>query len=174
MVKKKGKFLTFIFSMLPGAGHMYMGFMKIGLSFMSMFFFLIFLSSWIGIGELLFILPLIWFYSVFDCANKASLNDNELLLLEDKYLFSIDKLVTLDKNIFEKRRLVIGIVLLFLGIYLVSDNILNILHPYISTEFGSVIRNFMRKAPQIIIGVAIVTLGVKLIMGKKKEREIDA
>ncbi|GAA0076078.1 hypothetical protein UT300005_04560 [Clostridium sp. CTA-5] len=174
MVKRKGKFLTFIFSMLPGAGHMYMGFMKIGLSFMSMFFFLIFLSSWIGIGELLFILPLIWFYSVFDCANKASLNDNELLLVEDKYLFSIDKLVTLDKNIFEKRRLVIGIVLLFLGIYLVTNNIMNVLERYIPYEIYGVIYYSIKQVPQVIIGIAIVALGVKLIMGKKKEREIDA
>lgn len=49
--------------MLPGAGHMYMGFMNMGVSFMSVFFFVIFLSTWLDIGPLLFILPLIWFYS---------------------------------------------------------------------------------------------------------------
>lgn len=174
MVKRKGKFLTFIFSMLPGAGHMYMGFMKIGLSFMSMFFFLIFLSSWIGIGELLFILPLIWFYSVFDCANKASLNDNELLLVEDKYLFSIDKFVKLDKDILEKRRVFTGILLLFLGIYLVANNIMHVLERYIPYEIYGVIYYSIKQVPQVIIGVAIVALGVKLIMGKKREREIDA
>ncbi len=30
MINKKSKFLTFVFSMLPGAGHMYMGFMNMG------------------------------------------------------------------------------------------------------------------------------------------------
>ena len=45
MKKEKSKFLTFCFSLLPGAGHMYMGFMKMGLSLMAAFFFLIFLSS---------------------------------------------------------------------------------------------------------------------------------
>lgn len=59
MIKRKSRFLTFVFSMLPGAGHMYMGFMKIGVSFMSVFFFLIFLSSWLNIGPLLYIAPLI-------------------------------------------------------------------------------------------------------------------
>ena len=171
MIKKKSRFLTFVFSMLPGAGHMYLGFMKTGVSFMSMFFFLIFLSSWLDIGPLLFVLPLIWFYSFFDCANRASLDDDKFLLLEDKYLFSIDKLVKLDKNIFEKRRLAGGVLLLFLGVYLVADNIMHILEPYIPHEFYYTIYDLLRQAPKLIIGVLIVAFGVRLIIGKKRESE---
>ncbi|MDR3595882.1 hypothetical protein [Clostridium sp.] len=174
MIKKKSKFLTLVFSMLPGAGHMYMGFMKIGVSFMSVFFFLIFLSSWLDIGQLLFIVPLIWFYSFFDCANRMSIEDDKLLLLEDKYLFSLDKLVKLDKDVFAKRRLATGVLLLFLGIYLVSGNIIRFLQPYISDRLYSTIHDLMRQAPQIIIGVAIVALGLKLIKGKKMESDMDA
>lgn len=173
MIRKKSRFLTFVFSMLPGAGHMYIGFMKIGVSFMSMFFFFIFLSSWLSIGPLLFILPLIWFYSFFDCANRSSLDDEQLLLLEDKYLFSLDKLVKLDKNIFEKRRLAVGVLLLLLGVYLVANNILDVLERYIPYEIYSIIYYSMRQAPQVIIGVAIVAIGARLIMGKKRESERD-
>ncbi|BCZ45052.1 hypothetical protein psyc5s11_11190 [Clostridium gelidum] len=173
MIRKKSKFLTFVFSMLPGAGHMYMGFMKIGVSFMSVFFFLIFLSTWLDIGPLLFIAPLIWFYSFFDCTNRASLDDDKLLLLEDKYLFSIDKLVKLDKEVFEKRRLATGVLLLFFGIYLLSENIMNVIHRYIPYEIYEVIYYCTRQVPQLIIGIAIVVIGVKLIQGKKKEYEID-
>ena len=36
--KKKSRFLTFIFSFLPGAAEMYMGFMKNGFSLMMIFF----------------------------------------------------------------------------------------------------------------------------------------
>ncbi|MFL0266786.1 hypothetical protein [Candidatus Clostridium radicumherbarum] len=171
MIKKKSKFLTFVFSMLPGAGHMYMGFMKIGVSFMSVFFFLIFLSSWLDTGPLLFIAPIIWFYSFFDCANRLSLEEDKLLLLEDKYLFSIDRLVKLDKDIFAKRRLAAGVLLLFFGIYLLLGNIMHFLQPYISYKIYSIIYNLIRQAPQIIIGVAIVALGIKLIKGKKMESE---
>jgi hypothetical protein len=174
MKKKKSKFLTFVFSLLPGAGHMYMGFMKTGISFMAMFFFLIFLSSWLDLGPLLFILPLIWFYSFFDCTNKAETNEDEFLLLEDNYLFSIDKLVNVDKDIFQKRRLFSGMLLLILGIYLVWNNIMNILGRYIPDEIYNVIRNVTRMAPQIIIGIAIIALGVNLIIGKKKERDNNA
>ena len=45
MRRKKSKFLTFIFSLLPGAGEMYMGFMKMGVSLMAEFFGIIFLAT---------------------------------------------------------------------------------------------------------------------------------
>lgn len=103
-----------------------------------------------------------------------NLNDDELLLLEDKYLFSIDKLAKLDKDIFEKRRLAVGVVCLFLGVYLVIENIMSILEPYIPYELRRfIIYDLMRDIPKVIIGVAIVTLGIKLIKGKKMESEID-
>jgi TM2 domain-containing membrane protein YozV len=45
MIKKKNSFLTFIFSLIPGAGQMYLGFMKRGLSLMSCFFFIILIEN---------------------------------------------------------------------------------------------------------------------------------
>ena len=178
MINKKSKFLTFVFSLLPGAGHMYMGFMNMGVSFMSVFFFTIFLSTWLNIGPLLFVLPLIWFYSFFDCTNRLSLDEEEFLLLEDKYLFSIDKLSKLDKNIFKKRNFAAGVVLLILGIYLIADNMMNVLAQYIPQyipqELYYIIQDFMRQTPKIIIGVAIIVIGVRLIIGKKRECKVDA
>lgn len=171
MINKKSRFLTFIFSMLPGAGHMYIGFMKTGLSLMAIFFFDIFLSSWLDIGPLLFVLPLIWFYSFFDCLNKVNLSEEQLMLVEDKYLFSFDKLLTLDKNVIKKRSLVAGILVLILGIYLIVNNVMSIVAPYISNELYNTIYNLISKIPQMIIGIAIVAVGIKLILGKKKECE---
>lgn len=174
MTKKKSKFLTFMFSFLPGAGHMYMGFMKMGISLMSLFFFLIFFSSWLDIGPLLFILPILWFYSFFDCINKSCSTDEEFLLLEDTYLFSLDRMVKIDKDIFKKRRLFAGILILLLGVYLVWNNTMNFLSRYISNESYEAINNVTRHAPQLIIGIAIIFVGAKLILGKKKESEFNA
>ncbi|MGV8982628.1 hypothetical protein [Clostridium sp.] len=173
MKKEKSKFLTFCFSMLPGAGHMYMGFMKMGLSFMAAFFFLIFLSSWLSIGPLLFVLPLIWFYSFFDCINKRYSTDEEFLLLEDDYLFSLDELGKIDWGILKKHRLVSGILLVLLGVYLVWINTINSLTGYISDEVYNTIHNVTRMAPQIIIGVVIIFVGAKLIIGKKRECDMN-
>ena len=173
MKKEKSKFLTFGFSLLPGAGHMYMGFMKRGLSLMAAFFFLIFLSSWLSIGPLLFVLPLIWFYSFFDCMNKRYSTDEEFLLLEDDYLFSLDELGKIDWGILKKHRLVSGIILVLLGVYLICINTINSLTGYISDEVYNSIQNITRLAPQLIIGVVIIVIGVKLIIGKKRECDMN-
>ena len=173
MKKEKSKFLTFCFSLLPGAGHMYMGFMKMGLSLMAVFFFVIFLSNWLMIGPLLFVLPLIWFYSFFDCINKRYSTDEEFLLLEDRYLFSLDEIVKIDKGIFTKHRLFSGILLLLLGVYLIWNNIMHSLWRYVPNELYNAIYEVSRVTPQIIIGIIIIFVGVKLIIGKKRESEIN-
>ena len=173
MKKEKSKFLTFCFSLLPGAGHMYMGFMKMGLSFMAMFFFGIFLSSFLDIGPLLVVLPLIWFYSFFDCINKRYSSDEEFLLLEDNYLFSADELVKIDKGMFKKHRLLGGVLLIFLGGYLIWNNIINSLSRYMPSEVYMALSNVTRVAPQIIVGAIIIAVGAKLIIGKKRECDSD-
>ncbi|OAA86840.1 hypothetical protein [Clostridium ljungdahlii] len=173
MRMKKGKISTFIFSLLPGAGHMYMGFMKMGISFMSAFFFVIFIAGWLDIGPLLFVLPLIWFYSFFDCINKRYSSDEEFLNLEDNYLFSLDKLLKVDQKVFTKQRLFVGIVCLFLGLYLIWNNVMNTLWGHIPNEVYEMLSDVTRTAPRIIIGIAIIVAGIKLIKGKKREMDKD-
>ena len=173
MKKDRSKFLTFVFSLLPGAGHMYMGFMKMGLSFMAAFFFMIFLSSFLDIGPILFALPLIWFYSFFDCMNKRYSTDEEFLLLEDTYLFSLDELAKIDKGVFKKHGLFTGILLLFVGGYLIWNNIMHSLSRYMGDEVYGAIYEITRMAPQIIIGIVIITVGVRLIKGKKRECDMN-
>jgi len=175
MKNEKSKFLTFIFSLMPGAGHMYLGFMKMGISLMAIFLFVIFLSSWLSIGPLLFILPLIWFYSFFDCSNKRYSTDEEFLLLEDNYLFSLDELVKIDKDILKKHSLISGILLVLLGIYLIWNNLINTLFGYMDMygELYNVINSVTRVAPKIIIGIVIIVIGGKLIMGKKKQCDLN-
>lgn len=60
------KSITMALSIIPGAGHMYLGYQKKGLYIMGAFFFSIFFMGWLGISLLLFLLPLIWFYGFFD------------------------------------------------------------------------------------------------------------
>lgn len=69
--KMQGKsgFMTFILSMIPGVGHMYLGLMNKGLVLMAGFMFMSFFTGWLNIPFLGFILPVMWFYSVFDAMN---------------------------------------------------------------------------------------------------------
>ncbi|MDO8686412.1 MAG: hypothetical protein Q7J78_07070 [Clostridiales bacterium] len=169
MKRKRSKFLTGMIALLPGAGHMFMGFMKTGLSLMSAFVFVIFLSTWLDIAPLLFILPLFWFYSFFDCINRRSASDEEFALLDDNFLFSIDKLVAVNGSIFQKRRLFAGILFLLLGGYLLWRNTLYSLYKFIPQELFDTIKNITRQAPQFILGIAIIIVGLRLVMRKKKE-----
>lgn len=66
MIRKKSKGWTFIFSLLPGAGEMYMGFMKQGVSIMGLFFATIAVAATLNIGPLTIVLPIIWCYSFFN------------------------------------------------------------------------------------------------------------
>ena len=55
MTKKKNRCWTFCFSFIPGAGEMYMGFMKMGISLMSLFVLVLFLAFSFNMPALLLI-----------------------------------------------------------------------------------------------------------------------
>ena len=71
--------------------------------------------------------------------NKRYSTDEEFLLLEDNYLFSLDELVKIDKGIFKKHRLFSGILLVLLGGYLIWNNIINSLSGYMPDEIYNAI-----------------------------------
>lgn len=173
MKKKGNRFLNFIFSLLPGAGHMYMGFMKLGISLMSLFFLIIFLSSWLSIGPLLYLLPILWFYSFFDCMNKCYASNEIFESYTDDYLFHLGTNHGFVGSFSNKYPLFAGIAVLLLGIYLIWINVLNILYDHIPNQIYHELINLTSKAPQIILGVIILTVGIKLIRNKKKETESD-
>ncbi|WP_026881784.1 hypothetical protein [Clostridium akagii] len=174
MRKKKNNFLTFIFSLLPGAGHMYMGFMKKGVSLMSAFFIIIFISSFLDIGQLLYIVPVLWFYSFFDSINTGYSTDEEFLKVEDNYLFTFDKFMEIDKNMVIKSRFFVGILLLIFGIFLIWKNTMVQLSSVIPQPIFDIMSNIISNLPRFIIGIAIIVVGIKLIIGKKKEDDLNA
>ncbi|HYE68221.1 MAG TPA: hypothetical protein VEA58_06380 [Anaerovoracaceae bacterium] len=177
MITKRSKFWTIVFAFLPGAGHMYNGFMKLGVSFMGLFFGLWMVASVINIGPLAFLAPVIWFYAFFDCVNKIFQNDDEFYMQEDHYLFTREQLESMNIHIFKERNLLIGGILILIGIYALWNNVvLHILSSYdlLSPAVYQAIVNFGNIIPQLVVGSLIVWAGIALIMGKKKEIEVKA
>ncbi len=172
MRMKRSKFITFVFSLVPGAGHMYMGFMKTGISLMTAFTLIIFLASWLNISPLLFIMPVLWFFSFFDCMNRRYSSDEDFTGFEDNYLFSIDRFLVSGNLIFKKRRLMAGILLLILGVYLIWNNLMH--SGLMDSEILNTMRALSDIVPQIILGVVIIVIGIKLVLGRKKERDYNA
>lgn len=174
MITKRGKFWTIIFAFLPGAGHMYNGFMKMGVSFMGLFFIVWALASFINIGAIAFLAPVIWFYAFFDCINRVFQDDAEFYNQEDRFLFTLQQLEKFNWNILGKQNLLIGTILVVIGIYAIWNNvILHTLWSYdiLPNEVYNLIVGFGNMIPQLVVGVLIIWAGIALIMGKKRELE---
>ena len=83
MQKQKRGFWLFIFSLIPGAGEMYMGFKKQGISIMFLFWGVFAIGACTGMDWLVFLIPIIWFYSFFNVHNLKSLSEEEFYSIED-------------------------------------------------------------------------------------------
>ncbi|UQZ35344.1 hypothetical protein C2I18_18530 [Paenibacillus sp. PK3_47] len=70
MIKKK-RWLTFFLAMVPGLGHLYLGFKKLGLQYMiGASVFIILIPSMANVFS--FALAALWFYQLFDALQKAA------------------------------------------------------------------------------------------------------
>ncbi len=142
--KLNKKSLTLALSVIPGAGHMYLGYQKKGLIIMGAFFFSIFFMGWLGISMLLFLLPLIWFYSFFDAMHIADGSQeelkNQMLILPDikpEWL---------------------GAALIGIGVMILLERIL---YPLIDRE----IRRYVQTS---VVSVIFIAGGIYMLMKNKK------
>lgn len=72
MTRRPSKGLTFFLSFASGVGHLYLGAMTRGLQFMLLFAGAIALSNYLAVDFLPYLLPVIWFYALFDAMQLAS------------------------------------------------------------------------------------------------------
>ncbi len=169
MIRKKSNFLTFCFSLLPGAGQMYMGFMKRGISLMAYFFLTIFLSSWLGLGPLMFLMPIIWFYAFFDTHNLRSTPDDEFYALEDEFIMIPEFAREKAQLIQSKYRNIFAIALIVIGISILWNNFIGIIDEVVPGLVYTVLYRFGRLVPQLFVACAIIAFGIYLIRGKKQD-----
>ena len=92
MTRQKNKLLTFLWSLIPGAGEMYLGFFKMGTSLMALFLLLLAFSGFLNFYVLSLLSPVVWFYSFFHTNNLNSLPDEEFYALEDDYLIHVSSI----------------------------------------------------------------------------------
>jgi len=167
--KKKNKFWTFCFSLIPGAAEMYMGFMKTGISLMLLFFLILLIGSWIGQGVFAFLGIAVWFYGFFHANHLASLSDEDFAQVEDRYLYEIESLPGAEK-LAKKYHKLLAAILIFLGICLLWSNAADMLYQLLPKEYEIIPRimweigNYL---PSFVFGVLIIGAGIKLLAGKK-------
>ena len=146
---KKNGILTLLFACIPGAGQMYQGYMKRGLSLITMFCLFIIVGSTTGLDALVVGCIVVYMYSFFDTLNlRAQLAAEKAP--EDDYLVHFN---WHDANNIIMR--VLGDVMwrwgqdnpVFRAIYLMLDAL-----------------------PQIVVCVALIVCGMWLVRGPKNKK----
>ena len=181
MRKKKNRFILFWLSLMPGAGEMYLGFMKMGLSLLVMFILGIVAASELQMGILALIPVVVWIYGFFHANNLGGLDDETFYGMEDRYLGIINEE---EMNIFKstasgKYKKVAAILLILIGLNLlfrvVTNDIKDIFYSLgyqnIYSQLSWLADRIGGDAIRIVIGVVIIWFGFSLIRGKKKEIE---
>jgi hypothetical protein len=170
--KRRNRFFTFIFSFLPGAAEMYMGFMKNGVTLMSLFFLsfapMVFFSSLEFISV---IGVIVWFYGFFHARNYAAMNDAEFFGMEDRFVW--EELGDVQIKAFhiksETVKKWIAAALIFIGVAQLWDYFFDAMVRLIPESYWDHIYPFLREVPQVALAVLFIVVGFRMILGKKKE-----
>lgn len=166
--KKKNRFLTFCFSLLPGAGEMYMGFMHMGLSLMTVFFLALLIPSYLRLGSFGVLAFVVWAYGFFHANHLASLGDEEFAAVKDNYLLGVDAL-TDGKSFVEKYQKWVAAVLIVAGIFLLWNTVTDIAYRYLPKFMYEMMRIVGDYAPRVLVAVIIIFIGIKMISGRKEQ-----
>lgn len=174
MTRKKGKLITFLWSLIPGAGEMYLGFFKMGSSLMVVFVLLLSLSAFPPLNILSFLSPVMWFYSFFHTNNICGLPDDEFYSLEDDYIIHLNDMKN-QYEFFKKHRKFTASCLIFFGAAVLWSNLYRLfayhLLPYLDLTEGAsdFLYSLANRLPQAVIAIAVIAAGILLIRGKSEE-----
>ena len=171
MKKQNHGFWVFIFSLIPGAGEMYMGFKKQGLSIMLLFWGSIALASITGLGWLAMFLPVIWFYSFFNVHNLKSLSEEEFYSVDDNYILHMDQFSGNMGKFLQKHRNVTAWVLILFGICILWSRFTALLYLIVPVELADYAYEICNNLPQIVIAAGIIAAGIYLLTQQKKKLE---
>ena len=169
-MKKKSKFFSALFSLIPGAGQMYLGLMKRGTLLMGLFALDIMIAIMLRFEYLLVAAPIIWFYAFFDALNLRSMDPEELAKVDDSFpplpeSFGTGKL----SDLIGRRHMLGGIALIVIGLWLVVNTLLGPFWEYIY-RLSPILYSFLSDLPALVVPVLIILLGIRLIRGGKRPK----
>lgn len=166
MTNKKNRFFTLVFSCCPGAGEMYMGLYKHGVSLLGAFCAIAAVAFWLNWEELLLILSVIWCYSFFHTHNLRQMTEEEFREVKDDFFFAGYVDCRPNWQLTEKHRRLFGVILLFLGLSLLWKTGINLLGTFFYVpEF---LWRFGYAIPQIAVAGIILSFALGLMKGEKE------
>ena len=170
MRRKKNGFFTFIWSFIPGAAEMYMGFMKCGFSLMGLFLASLVIPSLSHLGDaLLLIAVLVWFYSFFHARNMAACTEEMLQSMEDDFIWDSFGDGSKTRITSPTLRKWGAAILIVIGVSMLWQNFRSVVANLIPGEYWDRIWPIFENIPEITVSILIIAIGIGLIVGKKKE-----
>jgi len=170
------KFLTVLFSFVPGAGHMYLGLMRRGISLMLCFAASIACAGMTYMFNLLeaafiILIPVTWFVAFFDFWRYPRMSPEEKALVQDEFL--IPKGIQLPGGaVMRKARVVAGILLILAGAYQIYRVFLwDFIYQFMHSQR---LINLFERMPTLLGGVAVIAVGLLLIFWKSRQMKREA
>ena len=170
----KNGFLTFCCAFIPGAGQMYQGYMKRGLSLILTAYLIGMVSSLLN--PVLLLLVVVWMYSFFDTFNlRAQIGAGTAP--QDDYLVHINwHDQRMEQFMLDSHKL-LGWGLIALGALVAYQNILmNTLGDIVwrwgqNSPFFRALYLMMDQLPEVVVCVALIICGAWLVRGPKGRKQ---
>ena len=166
MPKQKRGFLLFICSLIPGAGEMYLGLFKQGISIMTLFWAIVAIAGGFSAEFLVIFLPVIWFYSFFHVHNLKELPVEEFYAIEDSYIFHLDQVFSGFHNTSSRQLKAASVLLIVFGAAIVWNGVSDLLYWILPDFLGGLVQSIMYQIPSIVIGLLIILAGYQILTGK--------
>lgn len=175
MKRKHGLFL-FIASCIPGCGQMYQGYMKRGISILTVFCGLFFLAVFLEFGALTVLMLPVWLYAFFDSYNLRGQSDEESAANPDSYLFGLSDMDAEKMGVLlKKRHSLLGWGLVLLGVYVLWQRVVFWLQDilYWILPDGRFYYFFRYDIPRMAVSLGIIAVGIWFIRGPKSRKAED-
>ena len=118
-MKRKHGFLLFLTSCIPGCGEMYQGYMKRGMSILTIFCGIFALAVFLEIGALAVLMLPVWLFSFFDSYNLRAQAEADAAP-PDGYLFGLSDVDSHQMSaLLQKRHSLVGWGLVALGVWFI-------------------------------------------------------
>ncbi|MBQ1870569.1 MAG: hypothetical protein II147_00090 [Lachnospiraceae bacterium] len=165
---KRNKFLTFLFSLIPGGAEMYMGFMKMGASLLAVFMLGFLFIVYMQLEDVFIVVEaLIWIIGFFHARNMAKLTQEELELVEDTVIWEDLLGVEGIKISNSKLSKLAGGILIAMGVFALWDRLDWHVARFAEIFIGGWAEQLVYSIPRIAVAIALIVFGVVLIKGKK-------
>ena len=171
---KKNGILTFLFAFVPGAGQMYQGYMKRGLSLITLFFLCI-MAGMLLLEQLVLTALIVWMYSFFDTFNLRAQFIAGTAPADD-YLVHFNTKDARLTLFFRDSHKLVGWALIALGAMVAYQNIImRVLGDVMwrwgqNSPFFRAVYLMLDELPEVVVCVALIVCGVWLVRGPKGKK----